>query len=124
LGSAYPRVFGGILDVSGELVPANGSVQHTILVGFHGSTKAYESAAPVNQLKRGAPYSSTIGVFGVGSNDAAFAAGARTLVAAARSAGMAVHFILSPGTAHDWHTVQFVVRKGLPLFYSSWGLAK
>ena len=40
----YPAIFGSAIAVSPELGPRNGSVAHTIEVGFHGSRKDYEAA--------------------------------------------------------------------------------
>jgi hypothetical protein len=35
---------------------------------------------------------------------------------------MNVHTFTSPGTAHDWHTVQYALTRALPLFGAHWGL--
>jgi len=73
-------------------------------------------------LAAGAPYTDTLAVFFVGQNDARYGAASVAVSNAARAAGMTVHFEQSPGTAHDWHTVQFAIRQGIPILASHWGL--
>jgi S-formylglutathione hydrolase FrmB len=40
-GAGFPALFGSIVDVSGQVRPLNGSVTHTVRVGFGGSAAAY-----------------------------------------------------------------------------------
>ena len=61
-------------------------------------------------------------MFYVGQNDARYGVRAVTISNAARAAGMTVHYQVSPGTAHDWHTVQFALRQGIPILAARWGL--
>jgi hypothetical protein len=42
---------------------------------------------------------------------------------AADQAGAHTHFIVSPGTAHDWHTVQYAWTQALPVLAESTGLS-
>ncbi|QIK63613.1 hypothetical protein G7068_10720 [Leucobacter viscericola] len=113
LGSAHPEIFSAILDVSGQVEPANGSQAHTIKVGFDGSTTAYEAALPLNLLKKNAPYRDTVAVFGSGSLDGVYGPRVNTVSEAARNAGMDVTRVVSPNTAHSWQTVQWVMRNSL-----------
>ena len=122
LGAGYPRLFGGLLDVSGQLVPHRGSTAATIRDAFGGSVARYSAAMPLSLLSAGAPYTDTLAIFVSGQNDARFTPGAVTVARAAAAAGMTVHSITSPGTAHDWHTVQYGLRTGIPLLASHWGL--
>ena len=123
LGAAHPEIFGTILDISGELVPRNGDASHTIQTGFAGDAAAYAAAAPAAILKAHAPYSSLHIIFAVGAGDLRFLAWANTLDAAATAAGASTQLIVSPGTAHDWHTVNFVWTTALPLIAARTGLA-
>lgn len=121
LGAAYPRLFGSILDISGEIAPKRGSVQATIRDAFGGSTAAYDRAKPSSILKANAPYSDTLAIFTVGSQDARYSPAATQLASDARSAGMTVISFDSP-SAHDWHSVDYSVRRALPDLARRWGL--
>jgi len=123
LGAAHPEIFGTILDISGELVPRNGDAAHTIQTGFAGSATAYAAAAPAAIFSAHAPYSDLHVIFAVGAGDARFLAWANTLDAAATAAGASTDLIVSPGTAHDWHTVHFAWTTALPLIAARTGLA-
>lgn len=122
LGAKYPELFGGILDISGQLAPHRGSVAATIHDAFGGSVARYRAATPLALLAAGAPYSDTFAVFASGQNDTRFGPGAVMVATAAAAAGMTVSTIVSPGTAHDWHTVQYALRTGIPLLATHWGL--
>ncbi|QNE47041.1 hypothetical protein F1C58_09115 [Glaciihabitans sp. INWT7] len=122
LGAKFHALYGNIFDISGQLVPFRTSLALTVAKGFGGSPAAYAAAAPVALLAAGAPYSDTLGVFFVGQNDTRYGAASVTVSNAARAAGMTVHYEQSPGTAHDWHTVQFALRQGIPILAARWGL--
>ena len=122
LGAKYRALYGSIFDIAGQLAPFRGSVASTIATGFGGSAAAYAAAVPTALLAAGAPYADTLGVFFVGQNDARYGAVSVVISNAARAAGMTVHFEQSPGTAHDWHTVQYALRQGIPLLAIHWGL--
>ncbi|MDQ1598122.1 MAG: hypothetical protein QOI70_1546, partial [Microbacteriaceae bacterium] len=122
LGAGHPNLFGSILDISGQLAPDRGSTASTVSTAFGGSAVAYVAATPVAILAARAPFSNTLGLFYVGQNDSRYRPAAVTISAAARAAGMNVHLFKSPGTAHDWHTVQFAIRHAMLLLYSRWGL--
>ncbi|GAB3031748.1 alpha/beta hydrolase-fold protein [Parafrigoribacterium mesophilum] len=124
LGAAHPELFGAILDVSGELVPRNGSPQHTIAVGFGGNAAAYQRAKPVNILAAHAPYADMTAIFGVGQTDARYTAWARQVAKAAATAGMTTTFIVAPGTGHDWHTASYVLAAGMRILCAKFGLAR
>jgi S-formylglutathione hydrolase FrmB len=109
LGAAHPDLFGSIVDVSGQLHPANGTPAQTVARAFDGDGAAYRAAWPANVLAAHAPYGHEVGVFGSGALDAKYAPQADAVAAAARAAGVATRRVVSPGTAHDWHTVQWVL---------------
>lgn len=122
LGAAHPELFGSILDVSGELFPKNGTPQQTIDQGFAGNAAAYEAAKPLAVLAAHAPYSNTVGVFGVGSLDSKYTPFIDQVSNAAAQAGVRTTVLHSPGTAHDWATVRYVFQHGLPEISRQMGL--
>jgi enterochelin esterase-like enzyme len=124
LGAAHPDLFGSILDVSGELVPRNGSPQHTVQVGFDGNPAAYEAAKPLNVLAAHAPYPNTTAIFAVGATDSRYGPWERQMAQAAQAAGMTVHQIIAPGTGHDWHTAGYALAAGLKILCSKFGLSR
>lgn len=123
LGPANPQLFGTLFAISSELVPQQGSIENTINVGFGGSSKAFLAATPSVILAAHAPYASMNAIFAVGGNDARYLPWSKTLNADAARAGIKTELLISPGTAHDWHTVigawttalpQIAVDLGLP----------
>jgi S-formylglutathione hydrolase FrmB len=123
LGAAHPELFGDILDISGQVAPHRGSIAATVRDAFAGSQAGYEQASPLSLLAVGAPYPRhTLAIFAVGARDTKFAPGAAVVARAAAAAGMDVHRLISPGTAHDWHTVQYALVRAFPLFGAEWGL--
>lgn len=123
LGAAHPEIFGAILDVSGELVPRNGSPQHTIQVGFGGNAAAYDAAKPLSILAARAPYLSTTAIFAVGETDSRYLPWERELASASRRTGMVTQLIVAPGTGHDWHTASYGMTKGMRILCSKFGLS-
>jgi S-formylglutathione hydrolase FrmB len=122
LGAKYRGLYGSIFDISGQAIPHRGSIASTIASAFGGSAANFAAAAPGALIAAGAPYDDTLAIFVVGQQDARFGPDSVTVSNAARAAGMDVHYIQSPGTAHDWHTVQFAIRQALPLLAIRWGL--
>jgi len=122
LGAALPKLYGTILDITGEIAPKSGSVRQTIAAGFGGSTAAYTAALPLNILKRVADYGHTLALFSVGQSDTRYGPGIRLITRAATSAGMDTRLYVSPGTAHDWHTVGYAFDHSLPVIEQHWGL--
>lgn len=110
--AGYPRLFGTFLDISGQVEPTMGP--QTVAVAFHGSEAAYDAAKPLTLLAEHAPFSDTVGYFGVGAADGKYYPQSRIVSAAAARAGITTHFLASPGTAHDWHTVRYVMGRDLP----------
>lgn len=109
LGAGHPGLFTAIFDVSGQVAPVNGSLQNTVLVGFDGDAARYRAAAPENLLIAHTPYHGAVAVFGSGEDDARYGPGVDRIAAAARAAGIRVTRAVAPGTAHDWHTVQWLM---------------
>ena len=122
LGAGHPELFGAIVDISGQIAPQNGDLRQTIDRGFGGSSTAYAAALPEHLLAMHGPYPDTVAVFGSGQFDSKYGPRAIEMAAAARAAGMRVTRVISPGTAHDWHTVQWVLRTALGPIYRQLGL--
>ncbi len=122
LGASLPNLYGTIFDISGEVAPESGSLQHTIDAGFAGSLSAYRAALPANIMSRVGPYAQTFAVFAVGAADTRYGPGLRTVAADASAAGMRSRVLVSPGTAHDWRTVMFAFDHSVPLIAENWGL--
>ncbi|MBK4346603.1 alpha/beta hydrolase [Lacisediminihabitans changchengi] len=122
LGAAHPSLYGSIVDISGQVAPKRGTVQQTIDAGFAGSRSAYEAALPAAILARSAPYTNSFALFAVGSGDQRYGPGLRQVAAEASAAGMTTHLYVSPGTAHDWHTVRYSLAKMIPAISEHWGL--
>ncbi|MBG6058300.1 enterochelin esterase-like enzyme [Cryobacterium sp. MP_M5] len=115
LGAAHPELYGTVLDISGELAPKAGNPQQTVQAGFAGSAAAYAAAAPSAILAAHAPYQALHIIFAVGGDDTRYIAWTNTLKAAAERAGATTDLLVSPGTAHDWHTVVYALTRALPL---------
>lgn len=117
-----PDLFGSALASSSELGPTLGNEELTIQTGFDGSKAAYEKAQPAALLKAHAPYRHSTMVFGAGQDDAKYTAFAKTLYADAEAAGVDARLLSSPGTAHDWKTVRYVLAHGFPTIAQRMGL--
>jgi enterochelin esterase-like enzyme len=117
-----PDLFGSALASSSELGPTLGDEELTIDTGFGGSKAAYEKAQPAALMKANAPYQHTVMVFGAGQDDAKYSAFARTLYQDAEKAGIHAELLSSPGTAHDWKTVRYVLAHGFPAIAAQMGL--
>lgn len=122
LGSQHPELFSAIVDISGQSAPKNGGLAQTIAIGFGGDRAAYQAALPQTVLAAHAPYRDTVAVFGVGQLDTRYGPVAAQMTAAAASAGIQATEAISPGTGHDWHTVQWVLENGLDPVYRQLGL--
>ena len=120
--TAYPGVFSSALAISSEPAPRNGSVQQSIALGFHGSASAYRAASPSAIMTAHGRYTDHLTVFGFGQDDAPYRASTEALRAVAERVGMQTSLIVSPGSAHDWNTVRYVLAHGLPAVIAHLGL--
>jgi len=124
LAAAHPNIFGTALDISGELAPHNGSVANTIKQGFGGSIEAHAASAPKAIMAANRPYDSLAVFFAAGANDARYLATARDLTAVAKESGIRATLVVSPGTAHDWHTVYYAWQAAFATILSRGGLPR
>ncbi|MBO9048763.1 hypothetical protein JYQ29_14575 [Curtobacterium flaccumfaciens pv. flaccumfaciens] len=120
--TAHPNVFGTTFAISSELAPLNGSVQHSIRYGFGGSASRYAAAAPRAIMRAHGPYPGHLTVFAYGSDDAPYVASTTALRTAAEAAGMQTRLFVSEGSAHDWNTVRYALRVGMPGVIAHLGL--
>lgn len=120
--AAHPDVFGAALAISSEPGPRNGSVQQTVALGFGGSVAAYRAAAPSAIMTAHGHYTDHLTVFGYGQDDAPYHASTDALRAVAERVGMQTSLVVSPGSAHDWNTVRYVLSHGLPAVIAHLGL--
>jgi enterochelin esterase-like enzyme len=120
--AAYPGVFGSALAISSEPAPRNGSVQQSIALGFGGSASAYRAASPSAIMTAHGRYTDHLTVFGFGQDDAPYRASTDALRAVAERVGMQTQLVVSPGSAHDWNTVRYVLAHGLPAVIAHLGL--
>lgn len=122
LGAGHPEIFGNIIDISGESVPSLGTVDQTVSRGFAGNRANYNARRPADIIAARAPYQSMVAVFGWGQGDSKFGPGLNELAQRARSAAMTVTTSVSPGTAHDWSTVRFVMTHGIDPVFVNFGI--
>lgn len=122
LGAAYPQLYGSILDASGEEFPKLQNEQTTIDRGFGGDRDKYAAAHPAAIMAANAPYTDTVAVFGVGSEDSVFLPGVKRLYDAATAAGMSSTYVEAPGSGHDATTWSYVFAQGLAVLAEQWGL--
>lgn len=120
--SEFPDVFGTTLAISSEAAPLTGSVQHSIQVAFDGSAAKYAAAAPAALMEAHGRYVDHLTVFGVGQDDAPYRRSTAMLQAVSEREDIATQLIVSPGSAHDWNTVRYVLAHGLPPVIAHLGL--
>nr|WP_241732116.1 alpha/beta hydrolase-fold protein [Galbitalea soli] len=122
LAAGDPALFGSFVDVAGELVPSLGTVTKTIDGGFSRNAAAYRAATPRGLMLARAPYADTVAFFTVGQTDTLYTHRDRIVARIARSVGMHVTFLVSPGTGHDWSTVDYGFVHALPVLTARMGL--
>jgi S-formylglutathione hydrolase FrmB len=115
LGAERPDLFTTMLAISPERIPVDRSPENTIDEAFGGSVRRYHASAPAAILAahRG-HYRGASVVIVYGQRDREYAENAAALARATRRAGMVTRVLESPGTSHDWHTVQFALNEGVP----------
>lgn len=119
--SAHPDVFGSLVDVSGERAPANGSLAHTIEVGFGGSRTAYEHATPAWILAHHR-YRDEQALFAYGALDRTYGPVAPVMAHRAARAGMTAHVLRIPALGHNWNTASAGLTWGLDRLVGWWGI--
>jgi enterochelin esterase-like enzyme len=123
LSVAHPELFGGMVDMCGEIAPSNGDLAHTIATGFAGKRSSYEAALPLHIIA-GKHFRNSLAILGSGQFDTVYGPPDVALSAALRASGVRVSLVTSPGTSHDWHTVQWILRTQLDPLYRQFGLER
>ena len=67
-------------------------------------------------------YTHTLALFSYGAEDARYGPQSREVAGEAKTAGMETRTFVSPGTAHDWHTVNFALKATLQFVSGRWRL--
>ncbi len=119
--AGHPDLFGTALAISSELGPSVGV--DTVQKGFGGSRARASAAQPSALLTTHAPYKNSLVVFAVGADDSKYVPFARVLQQEAKNAGVDARLIVSPGTKHDWNTVRYSLKVGIPMLLPRMGLA-
>jgi S-formylglutathione hydrolase FrmB len=112
LGLRHPDVYGTFLDLAGDRAPNLGSPQDTLKHLYGGSQAAMAAHDPANLLRPHA-YRNIAGWFIAGASDTGHVTVARSLAAAARSAGMDTTALIFPG-GHNWQFAADAFRTVLP----------
>jgi S-formylglutathione hydrolase FrmB len=118
--AGHPTEFPTALAISSELGPTRGA--DTVQAGFGGSQERASAAQPASLFLAHAPYKDSVIVFAVGAHDSQYLPIARVLYAHAQKAGVKTTLIVSPGTTHDWYTVQYAFRVTIPSMFQRMGL--
>ncbi|MGN6743935.1 MAG: alpha/beta hydrolase [Amnibacterium sp.] len=118
-GAGRPDLFGSIVDVSGEQAPLNGTVAHTLAVGFGGSAARYAAAAPFHLLAVH-HYTATDAFFGAGALDHHYGSVTPVMAAQAERAGMTAHLRRFAGMKHNWVLARAALQWGLDGLQGWW----
>ncbi|WP_169331234.1 alpha/beta hydrolase [Alloscardovia criceti] len=121
LGPKYPELFNYVIDISGEKQPNAGSESTMINTYYGGDKSAYEAHIPEN-IFNAHPNSHQTILFGSGQLDTVGQADVVYVSQFARKSGWKVKSALSAGSAHDWTTVQNVMRYAVADFSNHAGL--
>jgi Putative esterase len=121
-GAGHPRLFGSLVDLSGEAAPENGSLTQTISVGFAGSRTRYERATPAALLAEHAPYPHTRALFTAGALDRHFGPVAPVMARRARTAGMQVSLWVIPKAKHNWSVASVALAWAMNALVPGWNL--
>ncbi|MBW4041197.1 MAG: hypothetical protein HIU86_03585 [Acidobacteria bacterium] len=119
--AGHPEIFGSLVDASGEIAPVNGSLRHTIEVGFGGSTTAYLHATPAWLLSHHR-YPAEQAYFAAGALDKYYGRVAPVMAARARAAGMTTHLWMLPGLRHNWRVGSLSLAWGFDHLVRWWGI--
>ena len=119
--SEHPDVFGSFVDISGERAPRNGSVEHSIAVGFGGNARAWEHAAPTWVMAH-TTYTDEDAYFAVGALDREYGPVMPVIAARAAAAGMTTHQHRVLGLSHNWRMADMAFAWGFHALETRWGI--
>ncbi|MFJ5955690.1 alpha/beta hydrolase [Paenarthrobacter sp. NPDC092416] len=119
----YPKMWGNVVDISGEEYPGAEEPAQNLQDIFGGNQAAYDAQKPINIMK-GKQFPNTTAVFTVGSDDVTYVAAAKAVSAAARSAGMSVTYYEVPNGGHVGIALNAGLTKGFEVLYPRLGLSR
>ena len=122
LGAKHSKIWGNVLDISGEEYPGADRATQTLAQAFVGDTAAYLASRPVTVLAAH-HYSNTVGIFTVGSNDAKHATQTKTVEAAARLSGWKTTYFEFPNGGHGAAALNGGLQEGYRVLYPRLGLS-
>jgi S-formylglutathione hydrolase FrmB len=112
LAVAHPALFPTFLDFSGQQSPTLGSRAGTVAATFGGNAAAFAAVDPLHELRQHR-YPGSAGYFAVGNEDRTYGPEQRTVVAAARAAGMTTAVHVLPG-GHSWRVWRAALGQAIP----------
>jgi len=122
-GVKYPQIWGNVLDISGEEFPGSDRARATLTSDFGGNRSAYAAAKPLNELA-GHAYPNTVGIFTVGSNDAAYRTQAKAVYAATTAVGWKTTYFEVLNGGHVLGALNGGLEEGYTVLYPRLGLSQ
>ncbi|WGM22076.1 alpha/beta hydrolase-fold protein [Paenarthrobacter sp. OM7] len=119
----YPKMWGNVVDISGEEFPGAEDPAGNLATIFGGNQADYDAQKPINIMK-GKQFPDTTAVFTVGSDDVTYVAGAKAVSAAAQAAGMTVTYYEVPNGGHVGLALNAGLAKGFEVLYPRLGLSR
>ncbi|MCP1413226.1 alpha/beta hydrolase-fold protein [Paenarthrobacter sp. A20] len=119
----YPKMWGNVVDISGEEFPGAEDPAGNLAAIFGGNQADYDAQKPINIMK-GKQFPDTTAVFTVGSDDVTYVAAAKAVSAAAQAAGMTVTYYEVPNGGHVGIALNAGLTKGFEVLYPRLGLSR
>jgi S-formylglutathione hydrolase FrmB len=120
LAVAHPDLFPTFFDTSGQEEPTLGSRARTVAVAFGGDQAAFSAVDPLQELRRRS-YAGSAGFLAAGAQDSEYLPQQRTVVTAARAAGMTITDEVLPGR-HEWRVWGQAFQDAIPWLATRLGL--
>jgi enterochelin esterase-like enzyme len=118
----YPKMWGNVVDISGEEFPGAEDPAGNLAEIFGGNQAAYDAQKPINIMK-GKQFPDTTAVFTAGSDDVTYVAAAKAVSAAAKASGMTVTYYEVPNGGHVGIALNAGLTKGFEVLYPRLGLS-
>ncbi len=119
----YPKMWGNVVDISGEEFPGAEDPAGNLATIFGGNQADYDAQKPIN-IMQGKQFPDTTAVFTVGSDDVTYVAAAKAVSAAARASGMTVTYYEVPNGGHVGIALNAGLTKGFEVLYPRLGLSR
>lgn len=118
----FPKVWGNVVDISGEEFPGAEKAAQNLAQIFNGDAKAYEAEKPINIMAKHR-FPDTTAIFTAGANDPVYVGIAYRVSQAAKAAGMTVTNYLVPQAGHVGVALTGGLAEGFKLLYPRLGLS-